>query len=282
MNGEAIVEGALDADRLCLGPHWVYDQEEIARRIPRADVPHDPISQYHPGKKAGDQTHYGDQLALLARHLREAGAFDLHAWAAVWRAFWEDPATISYRDKATRETLANLQSGLAPGKAGSGSSDLAGASGIAALFLLRWPDEMALLQACRELAAFTHNQPQVVAASEFFARVILATGGGASVPDAVDQAGGALQDERLRAWLEAGRKSAVSEEPDADALRRHGLSCDVDGGFAGVCHLLARYPDRLETALIANAMAGGDSAARGIPIGAIRGAAISKSLEGAV
>ena len=46
----------------------------------------------------------------------------------------------------------------------------------------------------------------------------------------------------------------------------------MDGGFAGVCHLLLRYPDDATTALVENAKAGGDSAARGMILGMIYGA----------
>ncbi len=273
MKSASVVEGALLGDAICLGPHWVYDQEEIARKIGRPDRFHDPISQYHPGKKAGDLTHYGDQLALLARHLREKGRFDLAEWAGVWRAFWENPETISYRDGATRETLTNLQAGIPPEQAGSASHDLAGASRIAALFLLDWPEDGSLFKACRELTEFTHRNMKVASVAEFFARVVQSVQGGAGIPEALESAGGALEDERLNAGLRDGRESATSAKPDAEALVRHGLSCDVDGGFAGVCHLLLRYPEDSLTALAENAKAGGDNAARGMLLGTAYGAA---------
>jgi ADP-ribosylglycohydrolase len=272
----SIVRGALVGDAICLGPHWVYDQEEIARKIDRPDQFHDPISQYHPGKKAGDFTHYGDQALLLAEHLAETKHFDLKNFAEVWRAYWENPATISYRDGATRETLANLEAGLPPEKAGSTSHDLAGATRIAPLFLLEWPDEESLLAACRELVAFTHNDPAVIGAAEFFTRVVLTIQQGGSIPEAIDRAGAALTVERLKAWLEDGRKSAGSAEKDSEVLAEHGLSCNIDGGFAGVCHLLLRYPNDPLTAMVENAKAGGDSAARGMLLGMVYGAAGEK------
>ena len=265
--------GALLGDGFCLGPHWVYDQEEIARKIARPDRFHDPISQYHPGKKAGGFTHYGDQALLLVKHLSETKRFDLRSFADVWRAFWEDPSTISYRDGATRETLANLQAGKSPDQAGSSSHDLAGASRIAPLFLLDWPDEESLLAACRELTAFTHSDPKVVGAAEFFARVVLAVQKGDTIPEAIDRAGGELTDENLKTWLESGRESAGSPATDSEVLATHGLSCNVDGGFAGVCHLLLRYPSDPLTAMVENAKAGGDSAARGMLLGMVYGAA---------
>jgi pimeloyl-ACP methyl ester carboxylesterase len=61
---------AFAADALCLGPHWIYDSTEIARiyssGLTRYDAPH---SKYHPGKRAGDFTHYGDQTLALLRRL---------------------------------------------------------------------------------------------------------------------------------------------------------------------------------------------------------------------
>ncbi|MEI7928752.1 MAG: ADP-ribosylglycohydrolase family protein, partial [Verrucomicrobiales bacterium] len=53
---------AFSGDALALGPHWIYDAEEIARLYPQGVSTYDaPRSAYHSGKQAGDFTHYGDQ-----------------------------------------------------------------------------------------------------------------------------------------------------------------------------------------------------------------------------
>ncbi len=270
---DSIVLGAFIGDALSLGPHWVYDQGEIARSIPDPGKFHDPISPYHPGKKAGDFTHYGDQALLLLRHIGEEGGYGLEAYAAAWKAYWEDAGTISYRDGATKGTLANLEKGLPPAEAGAVSHDIAGVSIIAPLFVLEWADDATLVTAARRLVAFTHNDPDVTGAAEFFTRLVLSVSRGGGIREGIGVLGAALPEGNLKRWLAAGQESAASAAGDEEALESHGLSCNIDGGFAGVIHLLMRHPEAPATALVANARAGGDSAARGMILGMVYGAA---------
>ena len=60
---------SLVADALSLGSHWIYSQREIAEKFGHIDGYSDPATSYHPGKRAGDFTHYGDQTMLLLRSL---------------------------------------------------------------------------------------------------------------------------------------------------------------------------------------------------------------------
>jgi ADP-ribosylglycohydrolase len=262
-----IVFTSLIGDALTLGPHWMYDQEEIAAKLGRVDRFHAPMTSYHPGKAAGDFTHYGDQTLVLLRSIQKAGKFDLTQFAADWRAYWEAPETISYRDGATKATLANLQAGMPVDQAASSSHDLAGAGRIAPLFLLKWENDAALVAAARAVTGFTHGDPAVVDAAEFFVRVVLAVQRGAEIPAALNEAASSHVK-----WVAAGRESSVSTASDVEALMRHGLSCDIGKGFPAVCHLLFRHPEDAVAGLIANASAGGDSAARGTILGMVYGA----------
>lgn len=264
--------GAFIGDAISLGPHWIYDQGEIERKVTSPERYQDPVSAYHPGKKAGDFTHYGDQLLVLLRYLGENQSFDLAGYATAWRAYWENPETISYRDGSTKETLANLENGQPPERAGAHSHDLSGGGRFAPLFLLSWADDESLLESVRLLTAFTHHHPDVIAAAEFYAKVALAVQRGESIPAAIRRLGHALEG-NLKDWLAAAEDHLHSTEGNAAVLGTHGLSCDVDGGFAGVCHLLLRYPDDPALSLVENAMAGGDSAARALLLGTVYGAA---------
>jgi len=264
---------SLLGDALALGPHWIYDQDEIHTKLGRVTSLHAPLARYHPGKSAGDHTHYGDQTLLLLRSIVEDGCFDLSHFAARWRAFWEDPKTISYRDGATCKTLEHLQSGLPPERAGSDSHDIGGAARIGPLFLLTWPNDDALIEAVRSETAFTHSHEQVVESAEFFCRVILSLRSGATIPEALDSVKNVKTWSALPAkWLEDAHTSAKSDASDSAALKTHGISCNTNGAFQGICHLLLRYADDPTTALIENATAGGDSAARGLILGLIYGA----------
>jgi len=273
-----ILLGSFIGDALALGPHWIYDPKEIHHKLGRVTSYQPPLAIYHAGKTAGDLTHYGDQTAVLLRSIVEIGRFDLSHFATAWRSFWENPATRSYRDSATKATLAHLQSGAAPAAAGSSSREMAGAARIGPLFLLKWENDDALLAAVRSQTAFTHGDLEVVEAADFFARVILAVQRGASIPLALEQTMAlgiwkALPED----WLDNAIESAASSESDAAELHRHGLSCSTADAFPGICHLLLRYPEAPATALIENTNAGGDNAARGMILGLVYGAASSIS-----
>lgn len=260
-------------DALALGPHWIYDQDEIRAKLGRVTAYHAPIAKYHPAKSAGDFTHYGDQTLVLLRSLAEDGGFEPGRFATRWRAFWENPGNVSYRDDATRQTLALLRAGMPPDRAGSDSHDIAGAARIGPLFLLDWENEDALIQAVTLETALTHPVGEVVESAEFFCRVVLAVRDGVDIPDALESS---MASKTWRAlsenWLAAARKSAASDETDSIAMKTHGLSCHTDEAFPGICHLLLRHPGDPASALIANATAGGDSAARGMILGLVYGA----------
>lgn len=261
---------SLAADALALGSHWIYSQREIADKFGDITGYSAPATSYHPGKQAGDFTHYGDQTMVLLRSLALHGRFDLASFADEWRLFWERPETQSYRDGATKATLANLSSGLSPAQAASPSNDIAGAARIAPLFLLKWKSDDDLLAAARAQTSFTHGDPAVVEAAEFFARVTLAVQRGIAIPDALraavaPNAWNAIPGD----WFEAALASSASAASDSAATKAHGLTCHVPEAFPGVCHLLMRHPDDGVAALKANVLAGGDSAARGMIMGMI-------------
>lgn len=264
---------SLVADALSLGSHWIYSQREIADKFGDITGYSDPATSYHPGKQAGDFTHYGDQTMLLLRSLSLHGRFDLASFANEWRLFWERTETQSYRDGATKATLANLRNGLSPSQAASPSNDIAGAARIAPLFLLKWKSDDDLVAAARAQTSFTHGDPAVVEAAEFFARVTLAVQQGIAIPDALravvpHTAWNAIPGD----WFEAALASSASDATDSSATKAHGLTCHVPDAFPAICHLLMRHPNDGVAALTANVAAGGDSAARGMIIGMIHGA----------
>lgn len=268
-----IVLGSFIADSLSLGPHWIYDTGQIEEKLGRVSTYHPPLASYHPGKAAGDFTHYGDQALVLLRSIATRGGFDLTGFASDWREYWENPTICSYCDGATKFTLAHLQSGAAPDAAASSSNDMGGAARIAPLFLLRWEDDQALLAAARAVTGFTHGDASVIESAEFFTRVALAVQGGAEIPAALEAAmSGGSWSALPQEWLAAARASSASPVKDIEALDRHGLSCHVPDAFPGICHLLFRHPQDPATALIENASAGGDSAARGMLLGMVYGA----------
>lgn len=270
---ENILITSLVADALSLGAHWIYSQREIADKFGKITGYSDPATSYHPGKQAGDFTHYGNQTMVLLRSLAKHGCFDLAFFAAEWRAFWESPGNQSYRDGATKATLENLRNGLPPGQAASPSNDISAAARIAPLFLLKWKSSEDLIVAARAQTSFTHGDLAVEEAAEFFARVTLSVQTGVTIPDALRAAASLTTWKAIPSdWLEAALASSASGASDSVATKEHGLTCHIPDAFPALCHLLIRHPDDLVAALTANVEAGGDSAARGMIIGMIHGA----------
>lgn len=268
------VWGALTADALSLGAHWIYDTAQIDTQIGRVDgLLAPPPNSFHKNKKAGEFTHYGDQVMVLLAALAGSGRFALDEWAAEWQAFFAD--YNGYFDHATTETLKNFKAGKSPREAGSGSTDLSGAARIAPLACLYAKDTQALVAAARAQTAVTHSAPDVVDSAEFFARTLGYVLEGLPPLEALKTV---RREDFNRSpfndWVDQGIDSANGTT--RSAIRRFGQMCDVGAGFPGVVHLIASYADNFEGVMIANVMAGGDSAARGLLAGTILGAAVGR------
>ncbi|MDP0492579.1 MAG: ADP-ribosylglycohydrolase family protein [Verrucomicrobiota bacterium JB023] len=270
-----LVRAAFLADSHCLGPHWVYNQEELARlypdRLKSLDAPH---SKYHSHRSAGQFTHYGDQMLILLKSIALSGTWSAKLFRQQWFELMKD--YDGYRDGATKGTLETIAEGQAT--PGSQSNDLAGASRIFPLFLLELPLDD-LVKAAREQTALTHGDAQVVDCAEFFARTVTALQRGQSVPEALEKAASATyQALPAKQWLEQAR-AQLESEPNA-ATSNFGLTCHLPEAFPATLYFALRWhaqgADRREETFLKtlsdNALAGGDNAARGIPLAAMMAA----------
>jgi ADP-ribosylglycohydrolase len=256
-----LLYGALASDALALGAHWIYDQAEIARRFGRVtELQAATKESYHPGRERGALTHYGDQMLILLESLEASGGnFVMEDFARRWRQFWSD--STSYRDHATKETLAHLEEGLGLTRAGSDSTELGGAARIAPI-----------------LAALRNeDQPTPIAVdtAEFLARTVFILMRGVSVSSALQMAV-ALPFRALPAEHYLRQAEKTLHLPTAEAVVELGQSCPIEKALPAVFAILLRHHDDFETALIENVMAGGDSAARGLVLGTILGAAFGR------
>lgn len=270
MTAHDLVLPSLAADALCLGPHWIYDPGKLATLYPdglrRYDAPHSP---YHPGKAAGDFTHYGDQTLALLRSVTLRGEFDAASWRADWSRFWSKNTT-SYRDGATTSTLEHLAHGRA---VPSGSNDLAGAARIApVLAVLRRSPLEQRVKAARDQTALTHSDAATIDAAEFFTRVVDAIDHGSTIHEALSMAAkiaySALPAEATLRLAEGHRGADTGT-----ASRTLGLTCHTPEAFPLTLWFLLQFADQPLEALVQNACAGGDSAARGLLMGLVMGAA---------
>ena len=260
-------------DSFALGPHWIYDQEEIAARFGRLTELQSPDeNKYHQGKEEGDQTHYGDQALVLLESLEACGGnFVVEDFARRWREFWKK--SPAYRDHATQDTLANLESGRGLTRSGSDSKELGGAARLAPLLVaLRGEEPATLIGAVRAQTALTHATSEVTDAAEFIARTVFLLVKGVTLVPAIEMAS-ALSYRSLKPQAYLRRTLDVAHLPTAQAIEELGQSCPLEKAFPSSLSILLRHGDDMETAFIENAHAGGDSAARGMVLGILLGAA---------
>ena len=260
---------AFAADALALGVHWVYDVARIKERYGRLDhltVPE--IAPFHKNRQKGDFTHYGDQMLVLLESLGHCNGFELEDFAARWQALFDH--YDGYLDKATKTALSHFQAGRSPAAAGSDSTDLGGAARMVPIALFHADDADKFIYCARQQTAMTHKHPLVLETARFFARAALETADGADPVTALRSAAEQLPSGSAVTDLVARGLASVDKQT-SQVISGFGQACDTTEALPGTIHLIARYPKDLETALIENIMAGGDSSARGILCGFILG-----------
>lgn len=266
--------GAFVADSLALGPHWMYDRAEIVSRFGRVVGLHAPATTYHPGKQAGDFTHLGDQMALLLDSLKATdGRFDASDFMKLWTAFWKNPATQSYPDKATRHTLAQIDAGRPLLEAGFDSEELAGpVRGLAvlAMALAAGAGLEEMMNASRTQTRLTHCNALADDVAAFLARLVFLLGKGNPLPGAL-QVALAASSAKVQSLVRQAETPAVANLSTGDAVDALGQSCSLTEALPASILILRRHGRSFEEALVENVMAGGDSAARGILIGGVLG-----------
>lgn len=255
---DTFFHASLVADSLSLGAHWVYDQEEIAEAFPTGLTKlADPLSEYHKTKRAGDQTHYGDQAIMLRESIEGRCGFDLEGWREDWLAAMKNYE--GYVDGASRETMKTQA------KSPSGSSDLGGAARIAPILDLGLELEEAVA-AVRAETSLTHGAPSVADAAEFFTRAAYAVDAGAVFEDALVKA----MEEGIYKNLDVAdhmeRAKELRDENFPAVAEELGQACGVDQAFPLSLYFLLRPETDFEKTISDNAMAGGDSSARAMLI----------------
>ena len=267
---QAMVLASFAADALALGVHWIYNTRVIDKKFGRVEhyiKPERPT--YHPTKDRGAFTHYGDQTIVLLESVAECDGFDLSDFSRRWQNLFE--TYDGYFDGATKGTLENLAAGKSPRESGSTSNDLAGAARIAPLIFVYRNDLQALVTSARTQTAFTHNNPEVVESAAFFANVTYLVLAGATPVSAIGQVQkDAFGNGPFPEWIEMGLAS--TRQNSRQAILDFGQMCEIPVALPGVIHLIAKFENDLKAALIENAMAGGDSAGRGLLVGLILGA----------
>jgi ADP-ribosylglycohydrolase len=266
MNDKAkgMVLASFAADSLALGVHWIYNTNVIDKkwgRVVNYIKPERPT--YHPTKNLGEFTHYGDQTLVLLESIAESPGFDLNKFSASWQQFFQ--SYDGYFDGATKATLENFKSGKEPTHVGSDSEEFAGAARISPLAYYYRNDWEKLRDSAKAQTALTHNNQEVIESAAFFGDVVYRVLHGERPVAAVKKTLTEGYDRHpYSKWIEEGIRSM--EIDTRQAMLDFGQMCEIAAAFPCVIHLISKYEDNLKEGLIENAMAGGDSAGRGLAV----------------
>lgn len=265
-----LILATLVADSYSLGAHWIYDEKQLNALEIDWDELNDAKAVWHKGKKAGEFTHFGDQIFWLYQFLKEKNSFDENEYIDYWQR--KMSVYEGYIDGATRETLENINDEKLP--TGSSSTDFSIIGRIVPLLIVSKSKEE-FLQNVSKFVSCTHNSNLALIASNFFARVLLLVLEGMKIEEAMllikDD-----YDTKIQSFIFSGIASKTDDT--FDTIRGFGPACDIDGAFQGTIHLLCKY-NNLKDMLICNAKAGGDSSARAMVASMIFMAQKNKNLN---
>lgn len=306
--------GAIIGDALCLGSHYEYDAKKIyeaygKKPIERFMSPGEMMGgqthgigwgqrNYHPGKKAGGTTDYGDYNILILEHLAATAEpkreFDVAALLPHWMNRLEN-GWGSWICTMTKETYAQVKQGRSVSQLG-GISNAMAIRHVAAYGYYDTEEEIA--QVARK-AMFTHTNEEALSGGEFFARVTHRVINGEHPRDAIENVAVTMNEfiqtkvaqAIAKVKEESDPSSALSKEQFSDDLAitsmarlwdigrsepiRVGKASPTEGTLPASVYLILKYVDQedaLNRALQANAMVGGDNASRSIAIGMVLGA----------
>ncbi|QSZ41630.1 ADP-ribosylglycohydrolase family protein [Sulfurimonas aquatica] len=243
---------SLAADAYSLGAHWVYDEAQLNALNIDWETLNDAQAMWHKGKVKGDFTHYGDQTHYLLEYVSKHGSFNKEDFHAYWSKKMSD--YDGYIDGATRNALENM---------GGESSDLSICGRIAPLLICSKTKEE-FLNSVNEFVEITHNSELAKTSTRFFAQLLWDSMQNPNIIENIQKLKESYPS--LKKWIE---EALASKDVDSvKSIRSFGPACGIDGGFAGVIHLLAQ-DDSFKNIMQKNAKAGGDSSARGMVVAMI-------------
>jgi ADP-ribosylglycohydrolase len=262
------VWGQFVGDAAALGTHWIYDLDELQQVYPHGirgfEAPKE--GHYHFGKKSGDQTHYGDGALVLLESLAKEGRFSAKNFGRSLVEAFRPNVYSGYIDRATRDTLENLQAFTAsnPSEAydfqqGADDDQLATASRLAAL-TVRYRDDPSLLTAVEQATRVCQNKDETVAYMKFNALFLLEFFHGRDINTALRRAEEqtvAVEPrfaEEIHHKIREAQKETVNDVIEATLAL--GQACPLPQSFPSAIQALLRHPDDFESAILATLRAG--------------------------
>ncbi|HIP44411.1 MAG TPA: ADP-ribosylglycohydrolase family protein [Sulfurospirillum arcachonense] len=306
--------GAIVGDALCLGSHYEYDATKIYKAygnkaIEKFMSPGEMMGgqthgigwgaqNYHPGKKAGGTTDYGDYNILILEHLASLPdvpqPFDVAKLLPHWMNRLEN-SWGSWICTMTKETYAQVKQGLSVEHLGGRSNATALRHAAAYAY---YDTEEEIVDIAKK-SMFTHKDLHALGGGEFFARVTFRVLNGQTplkaIEDVAKQMGGFFESKVAQAIAKVkeatNKNSQLFSEDFVDDLAitsmarlwdvgrsepiKVGKASPTEGTLPGAIYFILKYADQkdaLKVALQANTMVGGDNASRSIAIGMVLGA----------
>jgi hypothetical protein len=271
------------ADSLSLGAHWQYDTDKIVTAFHgKVDRLHAPISQYHAGKAAGEQTHIGQNALQLLEYLADVSPdhrLHVDSYVQYWKSKWDVEPRPGYWDHASKTLLESIKEGKTGADAASTDDDLSHSSKFFPLLAV-YHDEEQLAQAVKQLVAIFQSGAHEQLTGEFLARVAHRVLHARQAPSvAIDQVAAQLNDSWLTDRVKTGKASA--DQSDLAALRSFGgtkqmadftlysgLACPVQYGVPAVVHYVHKYEKAEDPtqAIIEDVSVGGNSNGRSMAV----------------
>ena len=171
-----------------------------------------------------------------------------------------------YLDHASKNSLTLLSNNNSNG---SDSSDLAGAARIAPLIVHYYQEKDILYQYIKEETQLTHNNDLVVEIADFIGHVVIDVLSGYQPIEAIKELKKQYSTDLIK-LIDQGLDN-LDNTPRA-FVQLTGQSCNLNDALPATVYFIAKYENDFKEALIANTLAGGDSAARGLIIGMVLGA----------
>jgi ADP-ribosyl-[dinitrogen reductase] hydrolase len=278
------VWGQFVGDAAALGTHWIYDLAELQQLYPDSvhgfEAPKE--GHYHFGKQPGDQTHYGDGALVLLESLAREGKFDERAFGRRFVEIFRPGTYSGYIDKATKGTVENFLAFAKSNSAddfdfqhGADDDQLAAASRLAAL-TVRYNNDPELLTVVERTTRVCQNNNQTVAYMKFNALLLSELFDGRDVKTALRRVEEQIVVVEPQLSQDIRRKTREALEQTLNTVIETTLSfgqaCPLPKSFPSSIHVLLKYPDNFENAILGTLRAGGDNAGRASMVGAWLGA----------
>jgi len=272
------VKGALFTDAATLGLHWLYDQDRLAEIDSQHEIlfrepnesdyigPEGSLGYFaHAAREAGQQSQYGECLALVGRLCGEPEGYSTGAHQRAFaEVFGPGGSYVGYADRPTKALIARLIMDGDSVVAASGSDDdqLPALTSVPALFAAGEPPST-----IDSAVQVTSTNSVALDAARTLYRCLTAQAAGDTLSEALDSSA-----EAAGATLKPLMCEALQRERYAplEVAQQYGLACHMPQGMPVVWHI-AQHVESFEQGVRDNILCGGDSCGRAIALGAILG-----------